>query len=168
MAKTSFAEIATGAIVIALAGGFLAYAVAHTGVAAGGYDLTARFNDITGLGLGADVRIGGVKVGTVTQEMLDPNTYQAIVKFTVANDVKVPKDTSAVVATEGLLGGNYIALQPGGDTVMLSSGGQITATQSAINLQSLLGKFIFNGASQSSGGQKPGAAAAKPGDGLTP
>ena len=164
MASRSFAEVATGAVVIVLAGVFLAYAVAHTGVAAGGYPLTARFNDITGLGLGADVRIGGVKVGSVTAERLDPATYQAVVTFTVANDVKVPKDSSAVVATEGLLGGNYLDVQPGGDTAMLAPGGRIMATQSAINLQSLLGKFIFNGASHAGAGQAGAgqAGAAKP------
>ncbi len=162
MAARSFVEVATGAVVIALAGLFLAYAVVHTGVATGGYTLSARFNDITGLGLGADVRIGGVKVGSVTSEALDPSTYQAVVTFTVANDVKVPKDSSAVVATEGLLGGNYLEVQPGGDTASLPPGGRIMATQSAINLQSLLGKFIFNGAS---GGK---SAAPKPGGGLSP
>jgi phospholipid/cholesterol/gamma-HCH transport system substrate-binding protein len=157
MATRSVAEVATGAAVLVLAGGFLVYALIHTGVGGGGYHLTAKFSDITGLGTGADVRIGGVKVGTVADETLDPTTYQAVVTLSIDPSVKIPKDSSAVISTESLLGGDYVALQPGGDAQMLGPDGVITATQSAVNLMSLVGKFIFNGS-----GSGSGAGSAKP------
>jgi phospholipid/cholesterol/gamma-HCH transport system substrate-binding protein len=150
MANRNAAEVVTGAAILLLAAGFLGYAVAHTGRSTGsGYDLTAKFDHIDGLGVGSDVRIGGVKVGSVETTALDPKTYQAVVTLTVADKFKVPDDSSAVVTSDGLLGGKYLAIQPGGDDRMLPPGGEITVTQGSISLESLLGKFIFNAADAS-------------------
>ncbi|HWA81761.1 MAG TPA: outer membrane lipid asymmetry maintenance protein MlaD [Acetobacteraceae bacterium] len=159
MARHNAAEVGTGAVVLVLAAGFLAYAVLRSGAAPlGGYPLRATFTSVAGLPVGADVRIAGVKVGTVTAESLNPETFLADVTFTVAHDIQLPRDTSASVASEGLLGSDYLSLDPGGDSVMLKPGGRITATQSAINIESLLGKFIFG--SSSSGGT--GGSASQP------
>lgn len=145
MARRSAAEVGTGAVVVIVAAGFLGYAVAHSGAApSGGYPLHAQFNSVAGLPVGADVRVAGVKVGSVIAEAINPETYLADVTFTVAHDIKIPKDTSAAVVSEGLLGGNYLSLEPGSDTATLAPGGRITATQSAVNLETLLGKFIFS------------------------
>jgi phospholipid/cholesterol/gamma-HCH transport system substrate-binding protein len=145
MARHGVAETLTGGVVLLIAGGFLAYAVAHSGRATGeGYPLTAQFDKIDGLAVGADVRIGGVKVGSVTGEYIDPKSYQAIVSLTVQDNIKLPKDTAAIITSESLLGGKYITLAPGGEATDLKPGAMITITQSSVSLEELLGKFIFS------------------------
>lgn len=148
MPRRSIAEVLTGAIVLLVAVGFLAYAIAHSGRgAAGGYTLRARFDHIDGLAIGADVRLAGVKIGNVTSETIDPKTYLAMVEFTVREGIQLPKDTSASITAEGLLGGDYLSLSPGGDETLLQPGQTITITQSSVNLEDLLGKFIFSASS---------------------
>jgi len=145
MPRRSIAEVLTGAIVLVVAAGFLAYAIGHSGRgAAPGYTLYARFDHVDGLAVGADVRLAGVKVGSVTGQTIDPKTFLATVSFTVRSGLQLPKDTSASITSEGLLGGNYLSLAPGGDEAMLQPGQTITITQSAVNLEELLGKFIFS------------------------
>ena len=156
MPQRNAAELAAGTVVLAVAIGFLGYAVANTGrLTLQGYTLHARFSAIDGLSVGSDVRVAGVKVGSVTATHLDPQSYQAVVDFTVAPDVKLPRDSSAAVTSDGLLGGKYLGLEPGGDTQLLAAGGQVTITQSSISIEQLLGKFIFS-MGNLSGGQKPG------------
>jgi phospholipid/cholesterol/gamma-HCH transport system substrate-binding protein len=92
--------------------------------------------------VGTDVRIAGVKVGSVIEQRFDPKTYQAVVTIEMDDDVKLPKDTSAVVTSDGLLGDNYILLNIGGDTEMLASGDRIRNVQGAINLADLINKFV--------------------------
>ena len=139
MARRSLSEVAAGAVVLVVAAGFLFYAIANTGRAAlGGYTLHAAFDNLGGISKGAD------KVGSVTGLRIDPKTYQAVATFTVQGDIKLSADSSASIATGGLLGGNFISLATGGDEKMLTDGGAITITQSAVNLEDLLGKFIFN------------------------
>ncbi len=145
MAKRSVTEVVTGFAVLAAAAGFLAYAAGNTGrSAASGMRLSAEFNNIGTLAAGADVRMAGVPVGRVVSASIDPKTYQAVLHFTVQPDIKLPVDSSAQIATGGLLGGSSLALSPGGDETLLKDGGVITITQSASNLEELLGKFIFN------------------------
>jgi phospholipid/cholesterol/gamma-HCH transport system substrate-binding protein len=163
MASRNAAEIVTGAAVLLLAAGFLAYAVAHTGRGGGsGLTLTAKFDDISGLGVGSDVRIGGVKIGSVAGTGLDPKTYQAVVTLDVGRSVTIPDDSSAVVTSDGLLGGKYIAIQPGGDEKTLGQGGVIAATQGSVSIESLLGKFIFSASGKQSSSAAPSAAPAHP------
>ena len=143
-AGRNVAELIAGAAVLVIALGFLGYAVAHTGRGGvSGYRLSARFDKIDGLSAGADVRLAGVKVGSITNTYVDPKTYRAVVDMSVSAEVKLPKDSSAQISTDGLLGGKVIALVPGGDDKMLADGGEITITQSAASLEDLLGKFIF-------------------------
>ena len=145
MARRSGSEIAAGAVVLVVAIGFLFYAIANTGRAEfGGYTLHAAFDNIGGISPGADVRVAGLKVGSVTGLQIDPKTYQAVATFTVQGDIKLSTDSSAAIATGGLLGGNFISLAPGGESKMLVNGDTVTITQSAANLEDLLGKFIFN------------------------
>ncbi|MGH7067967.1 MAG: outer membrane lipid asymmetry maintenance protein MlaD [Acetobacteraceae bacterium] len=160
MARRNAAEIAAGAVVLAVAIGFFAYALARSGAGpSGGYPLRADFNSVAGLPVGSDVRLAGVKVGRVIAETINPETYLAEVTFTVAEGIRIPKDSSAAIVSEGLLGGNYLELQPGGDVAMLPPDGRITATQSPVNLETLLGKFIFSmtGAASAGSGGKPAA-----------
>lgn len=161
MAKRNATEVATGAVVLLVAAGFLGYAVASTGAGggSGGYALHARFSSIEGLDVGSDVRMAGVKVGTVTAAAIDPSTYLADVTFSVQPGIELPQDSSATVASSGLLGGKYLALSPGGAEKMLPPGGTVTITQGAVNLEDLLGKFIFSASSLASGG-KGGSGAA--------
>lgn len=174
MGRHGVAEVLTGLVVLVVAVGFLAYAVAHSGrTASSGYTLKAIFNNIAGLSVGGDVRIAGVKVGTVTGEQINPKTFEAVVSMTVQNDIQLPKDTGASIVSESLLGGKYISLSPGGDETNLKPGQTITITQSSISLEELLGKFIFsvtslNSAKDGQSGSKPGGTSSPGGGGLAP
>lgn len=156
MQKRSLAEILTGTVVIAIAVFFLGYAVTSSGrsFSGQGMNLSARFDRIDGLGQGADVRIAGVKVGQVTAQRIDPESFLAVLTLRVDASLKLPDDTSAEISSEGLLGGKYVALVPGGGTRILRDGGEITITQSAINLESLLGRFIFSAGENSQRGNQ--------------
>src|ERR1700683_500700 len=154
MPRRNFAEVLIGAVVLLVAAGFLAYAIAHSGRStASGYLLYARFDHIDGLAVGSDVRVAGVKVGTIDSAAIDPKTFQAVVGLTVRDDLKLPKDSSAVITSESLLGGKYLALAPGGDEAMLQPGQTITITQGSINIEELLGKFIFSASSLTTSGK---------------
>ncbi len=133
-------EIAVGAAVLAVLA--LLLATALSGRQAGGTILRASFSHIDGLGVGSDVRIAGVTVGRVVGEEVDPRSFLATVSFRIRPDIHLTVDSSAAILSEGLLGGKYLALTPGGDEHMLASGGLITATQGSISLETLLGKFI--------------------------
>lgn len=156
-------ETLMGAVVLVVAALFLIFAYSTTNVrAVRGYDVTAKFERIDGLATGSDVKISGIKVGTLIEQRLDPETYLAVVRLSIDNSVRLPEDTVAQVSSEGLLGGNFLALVPGGADKMIEPGGEIKYTQSPVNLVQMLGKFIFNAADnqggQGQGGAEPGAA----------
>jgi phospholipid/cholesterol/gamma-HCH transport system substrate-binding protein len=153
--KRSVAELAAGAAVLIATAGFMAYAAVHTGRGTStGTRLSARFDNVGSIASGADVRIAGVKVGSVASTSIDPKSYQAVLDFTVQSDIKLPDDSSATISTGGLLGGAFVNLSPGGADKILGDGGVITITQSAANLEDLLGKFIFNVGSLADATQK--------------
>ena len=156
-------ELLTGLAVIIIAAVFLLYALgrADTG-GGGGYLLKAQFASIGGLTTGADVKIGGVVVGHVADERLDPQTFAAVVQLRIDNAIKLPDDTSAAISSDGLLGGNYVSLSPGGSTSNLAPGASFQVTQSAINIEDLLGKFIFSMGDSGKSGAKAAPAAAPP------
>jgi phospholipid/cholesterol/gamma-HCH transport system substrate-binding protein len=148
-------EILTGLVILIIAALFLVYALGRAQAIGGsGYLLKAQFADIGGLTVGSNVEIGGVTVGHVVDASLNPQTYAAVVTVRINNDVKLPEDTSASISSEGLLGGNYVGLSPGGSETMLAPGQSFQVTQSAINLENLLGQFIFN--MGKSGGESTG------------
>lgn len=143
--KRSLVETALGAVVILVAITFLIFSI-NTGKVGkvSGYKLNARFSGIGGLGVGDDVLISGVKVGNVVDVTLDPETFLAKVSMNIKNDVKVPTDTAALISSESLLGGRYLALEPGADDEVLKPGGTVEFTQAPQNLEQLLGQFIFS------------------------
>ncbi len=147
-------ELAAGFAVIVIAIFFLVYALRGAGeINTGGYPLQAQFGSVGGLTVGADVKIGGVVIGHVASEQLNPTTYAAMVKLAINNDIKVPDDSSASITSDGLLGNTYVAVSPGGSNNMLKPGASFPVTQSAINIEDLLGKFIFSMGNGQSGGQ---------------
>ena len=138
-------EFLTGLLVLAALAGMLALAVFGSGRKTGtGYRLRASFSHIDGLSVGGDVRLAGVGIGQVVSERVDPKTYQAEVVFTVRDGIRLPTDSSAVVTSDSLLGGKYLAIGPGGADTILQPGGRMTLTQGSISLEQLLSKFIFS------------------------
>jgi phospholipid/cholesterol/gamma-HCH transport system substrate-binding protein len=106
----------------------------------------AVFNDASGLSVGTDVRMAGVKIGTVVGQSLDTETYQARIVLQIDETIKLPTDSSARILPDGLLGGNFVSLEPGAEEDLIPADGRIEFTQSAINVVELLGRFIFGGA----------------------
>ena len=147
-------EVLTGAAVLAAAIGFVVYAAQGAGLtgAAESYPLTASFRSVEGITVGSDVRLAGVKVGTITDIALNPQTFFADAKISVRKDILLPTDSTILVSSEGLLGGNYIELLPGGALENLEPGAEIEDTQGSVSLITLLLKFV-------GGGDSPDAAA---------
>lgn len=143
--ESSFVETLIGAIVIAIAVTFLSYgySVTDTGRVAG-IELTAEFDRVDGLATGSDVRMSGIKIGTVTSQALNHNNYYAVVTMSLSDEIKLPRDSSAKITSEGLLGGNYVSLTPGGSEEMLESGDEIQFTQGAVDLIGLVGQAVFS------------------------
>lgn len=139
------AEVLIGGAVLALAAGFLFYLTQSTGVGAASgdsYELTASFRSAEGITVGTDVRLAGVKVGSVTGLDLNPQTFRADTTIAVNTGIDLPDDSSISVASEGLLGGSFVELTPGGSPYNLEPGAEIEDTQGAVSLISLLLKFV--------------------------
>jgi phospholipid/cholesterol/gamma-HCH transport system substrate-binding protein len=117
-----------------------------------GYTVSAKFDNIGGLKPRAPVRSAGVTVGRVKRITLDPKTYQGVVTMEIDEDVRFPKDSSAKIQTSGLLGDQYIGLEPGADDKELAAGDVIRQTQSAVVLENLIGQMIFNKAADAGSG----------------
>lgn len=142
--SSNLVESLIGAVVLLVAGWFLVFAYERTDMGAGnGYTLTARFDRIDGIGVGSDVRMAGIKVGTVTDSRLDAQTFQAVVTLSLDEEVELPSDTAIAITAEGLLGGTYMNLLPGGMEDVLQDGDEISETQDAVDLLGLIGKFIY-------------------------
>lgn len=157
--RRNMIETVMGAVVLVVAVVFIVFAFRTTSIeggAGGGYTLMVEFDDASGLTSGTDVRMAGVKVGTVVSQRLNPDTYFAEVSLSIDESIRLPSDTSARIIPEGLLGGNYVALEPGGAEDYLTDGQQIQFAQGTINVVDLLGRFIFSAAesaTSSGGGQ---------------
>ncbi|HDR28704.1 outer membrane lipid asymmetry maintenance protein MlaD [Rhodovulum sp.] len=144
MAENTTTEVITGGAVMALAVGFFLYATQSTGIggATGSYELTASFRSVEGVNVGTDVRLAGVKVGTVTALELNPQTFRADARFTMKKGIELPDDSAVLVSTEGLLGGTFVEIIPGGSPFNLSPGDEMLETQGAVSLISLLMKVF--------------------------
>ncbi|CUH66409.1 putative phospholipid ABC transporter-binding protein MlaD [Thalassovita gelatinovora] len=144
-------EVAVGGMVLAVAIGFVVYAGQMTGFTdrSGGYPLNASFRSLEGITVGTDVRLAGVKIGTVTDIALNPQTFRADTTFSVKEGIDIPDDSAVVVASEGLLGGNFMEIVPGGSPFNLTAGDEIEDTQGAVSLVSLLLKFVSGGSNGS-------------------
>ncbi|NIZ09961.1 outer membrane lipid asymmetry maintenance protein MlaD [Pseudooceanicola sp. HF7] len=142
-------EVIVGAGVLAVAVGFVIYAGQLTGLSGSrGYPLSASFRSVEGINVGTDVRLAGVKVGSVTGIDLDAETFRAQTKFTVQEGVVVPDDSQVVISSEGLLGGNFVEILPGGSTFNYEAGEEVMDTQGSVSLISLLLKFVAGGGSE--------------------
>ena len=137
-------ETILGAVVLSVAGMFIFFAYNTAQVkAVGGYEVTANFFKIGGLTAGSDVRINGIKVGTVISTKLDRETYDAVVKMSIAADVKLPKDTTAGIGSEGIVGGKYVRLEPGQAKEAIAPNDAITKTKDFRSLEDQVGEIIF-------------------------
>lgn len=143
--KHNFFETLLGAIVLCIS--FMFLYMAYTAGATqtnGGYHVKASFDRIDGLSVGNDVKISGVKVGAVTKVEVDHKNYRALVTFTVKKDIELPLDSSAEIVSDGLLGGKYINLAIGSESERLRENDVMEFTQSAVNLEQLMSKYMFS------------------------
>ena len=142
--KRNVIETVLGGVVILVAGLFLVFAYLDSDVrSVKGYNVIAKFDAIDGLSVGSDVRIGGVKIGNVVDQMIDAEDFRAVVTLVILPEVKLPVDTKASITSAGLLGTKYVKLEPGGADAKIPGGGQIQQTKSVISLEEMLGKVIF-------------------------
>lgn len=137
-------ETAMGAVVLVVAALFLlfVYTATKSPAMGEGYNVIARFTRVDGLRDGSDVRVGGIKVGTVISQRLDPRTRLAEVRMTIDTALQIPVDTIASVASTGLLGENYIALELGNEEEQIKADGVIARTEPAINIFSIINKYL--------------------------
>ena len=157
-------ETMMGAVVLVIAALFLFFAYSTSQVRrTAGYEVTASFDRVDGIRDGGDVRISGIKVGSIVAQSLDPKTYLAVIRMSIDPTVKLPVDTVAQIASSGLLGDKYLSLVPGGADETIPPGGRIQFTQPSISLESLIGQYIFS--NQQPGQPKEGA---PPKDGQPP
>lgn len=142
--RESAGEALVGLLVVLVAIWFVWFAWMRTGGGerAGAIHVTALFPNAAGVNVGTDVRIAGLKIGSVSQQKLDPESYQVAVTLALDPKVKIPADSSAAITSEGLLGSTFIALLPGGETTPLKDGDVIADTQGAMDLMGLVGQFI--------------------------
>jgi phospholipid/cholesterol/gamma-HCH transport system substrate-binding protein len=142
---------------------FLSLKAANLGSLGAGasYAVQARFDNIGGLKPRAPVRAAGVTVGRVKSIVLDGKTYQGVVTLEIESAFQFPKDTAAKILTSGLLGDQYIGLEPGGDDKNLAAGETIAQTQSAVVLESLIGQFLTGKADDAGAAGHPASGAAK-------
>ncbi|WP_435259028.1 outer membrane lipid asymmetry maintenance protein MlaD [Thioclava sp. FR2] len=140
-------EILAGAAVLLVAAGFLYFASQTAGLkgASASYPVKASFRAVDGITVGSDVRLAGLKVGTITGLELNPQTYFADAEIEIQNSVQIPVDSAILISSEGLLGGNYVEIMPGGSLENLSPGDEIEDTQGSVSLVNLLMKFVGSG-----------------------
>lgn len=143
--KQNVIETVLGAIVLLVALFFLIFAYNTADLnKVDGYTIYANFSNIDGIKAGNDIRISGVKVGSIDSITLDEDTYRARIKMLIDDSVKLPYDTVAIISSEGLLGGKYLGLEPGGDEEFLDNGDEIEYTQSTPSLEKLIGQVIYS------------------------
>lgn len=147
MSDDSRAELIAGGVVLAVAAGFLVFAAGPRLMPGGGYDLMAAFPNVEGIETGSEIRMAGVPVGRVSAITLNPETYLAEARLRLRDDVVLPSDSAAVIQSDGLLGGAYLELQPGGSLDNLVPGDEIEDVQGAVSLLSLMMKFVDSQAS---------------------
>ena len=140
-------EIAVGGVVLALAVGFAVFLAQSTGLSgsSSSYPISASFRSAEGISVGTDIRLAGVKIGTISDLKLNSETYRAESILSVKNDVRIPVDSALAVASEGLLGGSFIEVIPGASLDYLEAGDEIIDTQGSVSLIQLLLKFVSSG-----------------------
>ena len=144
--KSEVLETIVGAAVVAVALLFLVFAYVGAGLSrgAGGYRVSAQFDNIDGINVGTDVRIAGIKVGTIVGQTLDPKSFQARLVMQLRPELTLADDTSAKITSEGLLGNKFVALEPGGSDGKLKDGSEISYTQGSVDMWSLISQAMFS------------------------
>jgi len=143
--KENILEVIIGAVVLAVALGFIVFVYQTTSLSLSNskhYNLIADFRSADGIHVGTDVRLAGVKVGTVSDLSLNVETYRAEAKLAIENQIDIPDDSALTVSSEGLLGGNFIEIIPGASYDYMQPGGEFLDTQGSVSLVSLLLKFV--------------------------
>jgi len=142
----SLLESAVGFAVLLIAGGFAWYAATISGssLGAAGYDIVARFDRVGGVSIGSDVRLSGVKVGSVAKIALDPESFSVDLTLTLPKTLKIPSETVVQITSDGLLGSRYVSLVPGNDDKILKPGDRLTRTQAPVDLLDLVSRFAFS------------------------
>ncbi len=141
-------ETLIGAVVLVVAGVFMAIAYTRADIkTVAGYELVAKFEKIDGIGVGSDVTMSGIKIGTVVGQELDTETFLAVVRVSLSDEIQLPEDSAIKVSSAGLLGDNYLAIDPGGADEILAAGDEIRFTQGSVDLVDLLGKAIYSSGS---------------------
>jgi phospholipid/cholesterol/gamma-HCH transport system substrate-binding protein len=151
-------ETVMGAVVLVVAAVFLYFAYTTSQVqAGGGYDIVARFDRVDGIRAGSDVRISGVKVGTVVSVTLDPKSYLAVLVLNVDKRVQLSTDSVAHITSSSLLGDNFVSLVPGNEDAIVPPGGTIAHTLPPMNLEELIGQYMFSqtGSKKEGGSDQP-------------
>ncbi len=160
--RGQWAETGVGAIVLAAAATFLIYALAHAGGFGGrsGYTLSAQFGQVGALASGADVRLAGVKIGTVTSIELDPKTFLAKTSMMIDTKVALPADSTVKITQDSLLGGDHLSVEPGGSLDNMKAGAQFQNTQGAVDLFGLIGQVLRPASGQGGAGSGSGQSSA--------
>lgn len=142
--KSNAVESILGAVVLVAAIFFLVFAMNTAQVSTvKGYNVSAAFLKVGGLTPGSDVRINGIKVGTVNELILDQKTFDAVVSMSIRDEVKIPQDSVASIGSSGIVGGKFISIKPGGAKEFLPSDGKITRTKDFKSLEDQVGEIIF-------------------------
>lgn len=165
--RRNLIETILGGVVLVVAAFFLIFAYSNASLrTVEGNTYVAKFNRIDGVNAGGDVKMSGIKVGTIENVQIDPKTFVAVVHFTVDRSIQLPTDTSAEIASESLLGGKYLSLVPGADDKKIPPGGEIRYTQGPINLEEMIGQLMFSNQAKSKGddsGKSPDGSKSAPG-----
>ncbi|MCC7321120.1 MAG: outer membrane lipid asymmetry maintenance protein MlaD [Rubellimicrobium sp.] len=157
--QQSRSEIAVGAVVLAAAAVFLVWLLQFAGgQTRGGYEVMASFRSAEGVAIGSEVRMSGIRIGTVSGMALNPLTFRAETRLRLDPAVPIPDDSSAVVASDGLMGGAYVEIVAGGSPGNLGPGAEILDTQGAVSLIQLLLKYVSGGSGDSGSSGGDGAA----------
>ena len=140
-------ETAVGGMVLLTAIIFIFYVANVTNSVGGnnGLTLKASFRSANGITAGTDVRMAGVKIGTVTDMWLDPESFRAQIIFSLRENLEIPDDSGVAVSQDGLLGGSFVEIIPGGSEFKLKDGEEFLDTQGSVSLVSLLLKFVSSG-----------------------
>jgi phospholipid/cholesterol/gamma-HCH transport system substrate-binding protein len=163
--QNNIAEVLSGAVVVAVAVLFLVFTYMRTGSGSlSGYEVLARLPKVDGLGVGTDVRISGIKVGNVTDLVLDPTTFLVTVHMSISDNIKLPTDSSLLITSSGVLGSQYLSISPGGDAKNIPPGGMIVNTQgaNATDLMNLAGRYLGGDTGQQKPAPKPQAPESQP------
>lgn len=146
--NNNYFDFIVGTFVLLCAAFFFFSSFKNSSLKTLGYELSAKFDNVNGIASGSDVKISGVKVGTVISQSIDEKKFRAIVKFSVDDKIKLPTDSSAKIVSDGLLGSKYLEINPGSQEDYLKEGEEITFTQSSVNFEELLAKFMFSSKSK--------------------